>query len=97
MQFDVLMYVAVFGVLLGGRLGYVLFYKPGYYFSRPLEIFAIWQGGMSFHGGLLGVIIAAALFARRRKLAFLSVTDFVAPLVEEVRRLLDESSPGKRR
>ncbi len=80
-QFDVLMYIAVFGVILGGRLGYVLFYKPGYYLSRPLEIFAIWEGGMSFHGGLLGVIVAAALFARRQRLAFLSVMDFVAPLV----------------
>ena len=81
MQLDALMYIAVLGVIVGGRLGYVLFYKPGYYSSHPLEIFAIWQGGMSFHGGLLGVIAAAALFARQQKIAFLSVTDFVAPLV----------------
>ena len=80
-QFDVLLYAAVFGVIVGGRLGYVLFYKPVYYSSHPLEILAIWRGGMSFHGGLLGVIAAAALFARQQKLGFLAVTDFVAPLV----------------
>ena len=51
-----ILFLGVVGVVLGGRLGYCLFYKPGYYASHPLEIFAIWQGGMSFHGGLLGVI-----------------------------------------
>ncbi len=54
------------GVVIGGRLGYVLFYKPGYYAAHPLEIFAVWKGGMAFHGGLLGVIVAMALFARQR-------------------------------
>ena len=77
---DVLFY-GVLGVIIGGRLGYVLFYKASYYFAHPLEILAVWQGGMSFHGGFLGVIIAMALFARRRKLAWLSITDFIAPLV----------------
>ena len=62
-QFDDLLFLAVLGVILGGRLGYVLFYKPGYYFSHPLEIFAIWQGGMSFHGGFLGVLGAMAFRA----------------------------------
>src|SRR5512134_1214198 len=57
-QFEGLIFLAVLGVIVGGRLGYVLFYKPGYFASRPLEIFAVWQGGMSFHGGLLGVILA---------------------------------------
>ena len=56
----------VFGVILGGRLGYVLFYKPLYYLGHPLEILSVWQGGMSFHGGLLGVLIALWLFARTR-------------------------------
>ena len=77
---DFLLY-GVLGVVLGGRLGYVLFYKPGYYLSNPIEIFAVWQGGMAFHGGLLGVIAAMALFAWRRKVGFLALADFVAPLV----------------
>ncbi len=53
-------------VVVGGRLGYCLFYKPGYYLAHPLEVFAIWQGGMSFHGGLLGVIGAMLWFAHSR-------------------------------
>lgn len=77
---DVLFY-GVLGVIFGGRLGYVLLYKAPYYFAHPLEIFAVWQGGMSFHGGFLGVIIAMAVFARRRKLSWLFITDFIAPMV----------------
>jgi len=80
-QFDDLIFLAVLGVIVGGRLGYVLFYKPDYYFSHPLEIFAVWQGGMSFHGGLLGVMLAMGLAARRHKVEYLRLTDFVAPLV----------------
>src|SRR3954465_14422988 len=80
-QFDDLIFFAVLGVILGGRLGYVLFYKPGYYAAHPLEILAVWKGGMAFHGGLLGVIVAIALFARSRKRPFLEVTDLVAPCV----------------
>lgn len=78
---DDLLFYGVLGVILGGRLGYVLFYKAAYYAAHPLEIFAVWQGGMSFHGGFLGVIIAMALFARSRKLSWLFITDFIAPLV----------------
>ena len=77
---DLLFYVAM-GIIIGGRLGYVLFYKAGYYLSNPLEIFYIWQGGMSFHGGLLGVIVAMMLFARKINKTFWNVTDFLAPLV----------------
>ncbi len=77
---DMLLY-GVFGTIIGGRLGYVLFYKPLYYLEHPLEIFSVWQGGMSFHGGLLGVLIALWLFARTRRKRWLAVTDFVAPLV----------------
>jgi phosphatidylglycerol:prolipoprotein diacylglycerol transferase len=77
---DMLLY-GVFGVILGGRLGYVLFYKPLYYLAHPLEILSVWQGGMSFHGGLLGVLVALWLFARSRRKRWLDVTDFVAPLV----------------
>jgi len=77
---DMLFY-GVLGVVIGGRLGYVLFYKPGYYAAHPLEAFAVWKGGMAFHGGLLGVIGALALFARSRQRPFLQVTDLVAPCV----------------
>lgn len=72
-----LLFYGVLGVVLGGRLGYVLFYNPGQYLSRPLEIFAVWQGGMSFHGGLLGVVVATVIFCRRRKLPILSIGDIL--------------------
>ena len=78
---DDLLFYGVLGVLLGGRLGEVLFYHPGYYFAHPLEILAVWQGGMSFHGGLLGVLIAMALLARKRHIVWLQLMDFIAPLV----------------
>ena len=77
---DDMLFYGVFGVILGGRLGYVLFYKPLYYAAHPLEIFQIWAGGMSFHGGFLGVLVALWLFARNRNKRWLDVTDFVAPL-----------------
>jgi phosphatidylglycerol---prolipoprotein diacylglyceryl transferase len=77
---DVLFY-GVLGTIVGGRLGYVLFYKPMEYLAHPLDIFKLWEGGMSFHGGFLGVIIAMMLFAHQHKLRWLSVTDFIAPLV----------------
>ena len=76
-----LLFYAVLGVVLGGRLGYVLFYKPAYYLAHPLEAFAVWQGGMSFHGGLIGVLLALALFARQRGRSFFDVSDLVAPCV----------------
>lgn len=69
---------ATLGVVLGGRLGYVLFYQPAYYFQNPLAVLAVWQGGMSFHGGLLGVIAATLLFARRRGIGALAFGDIVA-------------------
>jgi phosphatidylglycerol:prolipoprotein diacylglycerol transferase len=59
---------ATLGVIIGGRLGYVLFYRPGYYLENPLAALQVWQGGMSFHGGLLGVILAGWIFCRRRRL-----------------------------
>ena len=76
-----ILFLGVMGVVLGGRLGYCLFYKPAYYLSHPLEVFAVWQGGMSFHGGLLGVIVAMVWFARSRQRPFLQVMDMVAPCV----------------
>lgn len=78
---DDLLFFGVLGVILGGRLGYILFYKPVYYLSHPLEIFMVWQGGMAFHGGFLGVLVAMALVARKHQLSWLAVTDFIAPLV----------------
>ncbi|NOE32405.1 MULTISPECIES: prolipoprotein diacylglyceryl transferase [unclassified Ruegeria] len=68
----------ILGVILGGRLGFVLFYQPAYYLSNPLEILKVWQGGMAFHGGLLGVILASYLFARRHHIPTLSLGDLVA-------------------
>lgn len=77
---DLLVYVA-FGIVIGGRLGYVLFYNPGHYLANPLEVIQIWKGGMSFHGGLIGVILAMVLYARKTERSLLAVTDFIAPLV----------------
>jgi phosphatidylglycerol:prolipoprotein diacylglycerol transferase len=76
---DLLVY-GVFGVILGGRLGYVLFYKPHFYLENPGEILKIWTGGMSFHGGFIGVMVAVALFCRLRGRRWLSVMDLVAPI-----------------
>ncbi|AQR64701.1 prolipoprotein diacylglyceryl transferase [Aquaspirillum sp. LM1] len=78
---DDLLFYGVLGVILGGRLGYVLFYKPADYLTDPLAILRVWEGGMAFHGGFLGVMVAMALFARRHRLDFLQVTDFIVPLV----------------
>lgn len=77
---DMLFYGAL-GVILGGRLGYALFYQPGYFLAHPLDIVKLWQGGMSFHGGFLGVLIAMLLFARKIGKPWLAIMDFVAPLV----------------
>ena len=76
-----ILFLGVMGVILGGRLGYCLFYKPGHYLANPLEILYVWQGGMSFHGGLLGVIGSMVWFAWSRKRPFFQVADFVAPCV----------------
>ena len=76
---DLVFYGAI-GAVVGGRLGYVLLYKPAEYLANPLDILMINQGGMSFHGGLLGVIVALILFARKLKLGFWEVADFVAPV-----------------
>ncbi|MDP2132270.1 MAG: prolipoprotein diacylglyceryl transferase [Sulfuritalea sp.] len=78
---DDLLFYGVLGVILGGRLGQVLFYEPGYYLAHPLEILAVWKGGMAFHGGMLGVFVAMALWGRKVGKSFFQVTDFIAPLV----------------
>jgi phosphatidylglycerol:prolipoprotein diacylglycerol transferase len=80
-QLDDFVVWVTLGIILGGRLGYVLFYKPGYYLGEPLEALMLWRGGMSFHGGLLGVVAAIALFARRNRLDLFRVGDLVTAVV----------------
>jgi len=80
-QLEDLIFYCVLGIVLGGRLGYAMFYQTGYYLSNPLSLLYLWQGGMSFHGGLLGVLAALWLFARRQDKTFLEIGDTVAPLV----------------
>ena len=80
-QVDDFLTWATLGVVLGGRLGYVLFYKPLYYLQNPLEILAIYRGGMSFHGGALGVVLAVIIFCRRNKLDLLAVGDLLSTVV----------------
>lgn len=77
---DLLFYVAL-GVILGGRLGYILFYDFANTVADPMRIIRVWEGGMSFHGGLIGVIVAMILFARKIQRPFFAVADFVAPLI----------------
>ncbi len=77
---DLLFYIAV-GVIAGGRLGYVLFYNASYYITAPLDVFAIWDGGMSFHGGLIGVTVALYCYAKKTTRSVLVVADFIAPLI----------------
>ncbi|MET0654165.1 MAG: prolipoprotein diacylglyceryl transferase, partial [Pseudoxanthomonas sp.] len=76
-----LLFYGMLGVVLGGRIGYILFYSFGEFLHNPLMIFKVWEGGMSFHGGLLGVMVAALWWTRKRKLHFYDTMDFVAPLV----------------
>ena len=78
---DDLLVFGTLGVVLGGRIGYVLFYQPGYYLSNPEEIFVVWQGGMSFHGGALGVLVVVVLYTRIAKINLLSVADAVCAQV----------------
>jgi phosphatidylglycerol:prolipoprotein diacylglycerol transferase len=78
---DDALFYGILGTIVGGRLGYVFFYKLGDYLPEPWRIFYVWEGGMSFHGGMIGVIFAMWLFARSRKQDWLRITDFIAPLV----------------
>lgn len=79
--FSDLLFYAMLGVVLGGRIGYMLFYALGDFLHNPLILFKVWEGGMSFHGGLLGVLVAVLWWSRRARLSFFDVVDFVAPLV----------------
>ena len=69
------------GVIFGARIGYILIYDLGSYIADPVQIFKIWQGGMSFHGGLAGVLVASLWWARKQRMHFFDIVDFVAPLV----------------
>lgn len=80
-QYEGIIFSVMLGVILGGRLGYILFYNLPYYFRHPLEVLYIWEGGMSFHGGALGVIIAGYLYLKRQKLKFYPLADAAMPLV----------------
>ncbi len=80
-QVENLMYYGFLGVFLGGRIGYVLFYQWDYFLQNPLYLFKVWEGGMSFHGGLIGVIVAMYLSSRAQKRSFWATADFVAPLI----------------
>lgn len=80
-EVETLLYVGFVGVFIGGRLGYVLFYNLPVFLNDPLYLFKVWDGGMSFHGGLIGVICAMIWFAKRTKRKFFQVADFVAPLI----------------
>ena len=78
---DDLLFYCMLGTIVGGRLGYVLFYKASHYLAQPLDLFKVWEGGMSFHGGLIGVMLAFLYFAKRRGYTFWQIADFGAPLV----------------
>jgi len=78
---DDMLFYGVLGVILGGRLGYVLFYKPLHFLGNPVDIIKVWEGGMSFHGGFLGVAVAAILVARKYNMRWLALTDFIAPMI----------------
>ena len=80
-QFSDLAFYLMLGVILGGRIGYMVFYDTAELIQHPLSLFRVWEGGMSFHGGLLGVLAAALIWTRRHKLNFFDVMDFVAPVV----------------
>ncbi len=99
---DDMLFYGVLGVVLGGRLGEVVFYNLSYYLANPLEIFMVWKGGMSFHGGFLGVLFAMWLWARRVKMPLVHVYDFIAPLVPlgyaagRIGNFINHELPGRR-
>ena len=76
-NFDDLIIYLIIGIIVGGRLGYVIFYNFQYYFYNPLEILMLWHGGMSFHGGLIGVLLASIFYGNTNKINFLKITDCI--------------------
>ena len=80
-EIDDFLFYAILGAILGGRLGYILFYKPLYYLENPLQIIRVWEGGMSFHGSLVTIMLIMVWFARKKHRSFWNVADFIAPLI----------------
>ena len=80
-DFSDLVFSVMLGVILGGRIGYIVLYSPLILLNNPEQVFFIWQGGMSFHGGLIGVIVSLIIFCKKRKLDFIKISDFISPLV----------------
>jgi phosphatidylglycerol---prolipoprotein diacylglyceryl transferase len=78
-QLDDLYFYLIVGLIVGARLGYVIFYNLGFYLQNPIEVFVVWHGGMSFHGGLIGTFLAGYIFLRRNKLSFFTVIDLIVP------------------
>jgi phosphatidylglycerol:prolipoprotein diacylglycerol transferase len=79
-EFSDLIFYIMLGVILGGRIGYILFYSPQILVHDPIKVFYIWEGGMSFHGGLIGVITSIVIFCKKINVEFLEITDFIVPL-----------------
>lgn len=79
-EMDDILFGLIFGLLLGARLGYVLFYNPVFFFTHPLDIFSVWKGGMSFHGGVLGMVLAAWYFYKKTGRGILEIGDFIVPM-----------------
>jgi len=77
-EFDDLITYLIVSIIVGGRIGYIIFYNPGYYISNPLDIIKIWEGGMSFHGALIGIIIGTYLFSERKKISYFFLLDVIA-------------------
>lgn len=78
-QLDDLYFYLILGLIVGARFGYIIFYNPGFYLQNPLEVFVVWHGGMSFHGGLIGTFLAGYIYIRRKKLSFLEIVDLIIP------------------
>jgi len=74
-----LIFAMAVGLIVGARIGYALFYNVSYYFANPFRVFAVWEGGMSFHGGLIGVVIAALYYSRKKKIGFFQIADLITP------------------
>jgi phosphatidylglycerol---prolipoprotein diacylglyceryl transferase len=80
-ELEDILFAGVVGVILGGRLGYIIFYMPSYYLAHPFDVLKVWEGGMSFHGGFLGVLLAMFWSAKKYQKTFFEITDFIAPLI----------------
>jgi len=98
---DLFFDIFFWGAIVGGRLGYVLFYDPPYFLSHPLKIFALWEGGMSFHGGLIGSILVAYWFCKKHRIRFLNAADLIGPIaalaqaIGRIGNFINRELPGR--